>query len=129
MDYEMLHHVPKGILPPLPAEIYVADSSISRGEYCISKSGLSMAAALYADRLASEGICVFEIRPGIILTAMTAPVKEKYDRLIAEGLSPIRRWGQPDDVAAAVAMLASGQLPFSTGERINVDGGFHIRRL
>ena len=90
---------------------------------------MQMMTWLFADRLAEHGINVYEVCPGVIASDMTAPVKEKYDRLIAEGLSPIRRWGQPEDVAAAVAMLASGQLPFSTGERINVDGGFHIRRL
>lgn len=104
-------------------------ASTNRADYCIAKSALPMMTWLFADRLAEHGICVYEVCPGVIASDMTAPVKEKYDRLIAEGLSPIRRWGQPEDVAAAVAMLASGQLPFSTGERINVDGGFHIRRL
>ena len=103
--------------------------STNRADYCIAKSGLAMMTWLLADRLAEHAIGVYEVCPGVIASDMTAPVKEKYDRLIAEGLSPIRRWGQPDDVAAAVSMLASGALPFSTGERINVDGGFHIRRL
>ena len=84
---------------------------------------------LFADRLAEERIQVFEVCPGVIATDMTGPVKEKYDHLIADGLSPIRRWGQPEDVAKAVAALVSDFFPFSTGERINVDGGFHIRRL
>jgi len=104
-------------------------SSISRGEYCISKAGMGMMTTLFADRLASHGICVYEIRPGIINTDMTAGVTEKYDRLIAEGLTPVRRWGQPEDVALAVKALVEGRLPFSTGEVINVDGGFHMRRL
>jgi len=104
-------------------------SSPARGEYCISKAGVSMMTKLYADRLAEHGINVYEIRPGIIQTDMTAPVREKYDKLIAEGLTPIRRWGQPHDIALAVAAIAEGLLPFSTGEVINVDGGFHLRRL
>ena len=103
--------------------------STNRADYCMAKAAMQMMTWLLADRLAEHRIYVYEICPGVIASDMTAPVQEKYDRLIAEGLSPIRRWGQPEDVAAAVAMLASGQLPFSTGERINVDGGFHIRRL
>lgn len=104
-------------------------SSTNRGEYCIAKAGLGMLTALFADRLANEGILVYEVRPGIIATDMTAAVQAKYDRLIAEGLLPIRRWGQPEDVARAVLLLAQGDLPYSTGEVINVDGGFHLRRL
>ena len=88
-----------------------------------------MMTKLYADRLAEFGIAVYEIRPGIIHTDMTAPVREKYDKLIAEGLTPIRRWGEPHDIALAVGAIADGCLPFSTGEVINVDGGFHLRRL
>ncbi len=104
-------------------------SSPNRGEYCISKAGMGMMTALFADRLANEGINVYEIRPGIIETDMTGGVKEKYDHLIADGLTPIQRWGQPDDIARAVVALAEGSFPFSTGEIINVDGGFHMRRL
>ena len=104
-------------------------SSVSRGEYCISKAGLSMVTTLFADRLAEYGITVNEIRPGIIATGMTDKVKEKYDKLIDGGLLPIKRWGQPEDVADAVFALASGALPYVTGQAINVDGGFHIRRL
>jgi len=104
-------------------------SSTSRPEYCISKAGVSMSTLLYADRLAEEGINVYEIRPGIIATPMTAGVKDKYERLIAEGLTPIKRWGQPEDIGKAVAAIAAGSLPFSTGQVIDVDGGFHIRRL
>jgi NAD(P)-dependent dehydrogenase (short-subunit alcohol dehydrogenase family) len=103
--------------------------STNRADYCIAKSALQMLTWQLAARLADEGILVYEVCPGVIASDMTAPVKAKYDRLIEEGLSPLRRWGQPEDVARAVAMLAGGALPFSTGERINVDGGFHIRRL
>jgi 3-oxoacyl-[acyl-carrier protein] reductase len=104
-------------------------SSVRRGEYCISKAGLAMVTALFAHRLAEYGIRVYEVRPGIIETDMTDPVREKYDQLLAEGLAPIRRWGQPADVARAVVAIAEGSLPYSTGEVINVDGGFHLRRL
>jgi NAD(P)-dependent dehydrogenase (short-subunit alcohol dehydrogenase family) len=104
-------------------------ASPSRGEYCLSKAGVSMMTRLYAARLAEAGICVFEIRPGIVMTDMTKVVKEKYDRLIAEGLTPIRRCAQPEDVAAAVAACASGRLPMTTGQVIDVDGGFHLRVL
>lgn len=104
-------------------------ASPERGDYCISKAGLSMMTKLYAARLAPEGIRVYEIRPGVISTDMTADVKEKYDRLINAGLTPIHRWGTPEDVGRAVAAIAADLLPFSTGEVINVDGGFHLRRL
>lgn len=104
-------------------------SSTNRGEYCLSKAGMSMMTTLYADRLAEYGINVYEIRPGIVETDMTSAVKKKYDRLIEKGLTPIRRWGQPDDIARAVVAIAEGYLPFSTGEVMNVDGGFHLRRL
>jgi NAD(P)-dependent dehydrogenase (short-subunit alcohol dehydrogenase family) len=104
-------------------------SSTSRSEYCISKAGVSMSTLLYADRLAEEGINVYEIRPGIIATQMTAGVKDKYDRLIADGITPIKRWGQPEDIGKAIAAIAAGSMPFSTGQVIDVDGGFHIRRL
>ena len=104
-------------------------ASTGRGEYCLSKAGVSMATKLWAARLAEHGINVYEIRPGIIQTDMTAGVKDKYDKLIAEGITPIRRWGLPDDIARAVAACTSGLLAFSTGEVINVDGGFHLRTL
>ncbi len=103
--------------------------STNRGDYCISKAGLSMATQLYAARLAEHGINVYEIRPGIIATDMTSGVKAKYDQLISEGLTPIKRWGTPEDVGKAAAAMAQDLLPFSTGEVINVDGGFHLRRL
>lgn len=104
-------------------------SSVNRGEYCISKAGLSMVTKLFADRLAEYGIMVNEVRPGIIATDMTDKVKEKYDKLIDGGLLPIQRWGQPEDIANAVWALCSGSLPYVTGQSIDVDGGFHIRRL
>lgn len=104
-------------------------SSVSRGEYCVSKAGVSMLTRLFADRLAGEGIYVYEIRPGIIQTDMTASVQEKYDRLFAQGLCPINRWGTPEDIGNAVSVLASGKLKYTTGEVIHVDGGFCIPRL
>ncbi len=105
-------------------------SSTSRGEYCISKAGVSMITKLFADRLAPEGIMVNEIRPGIIRTGMTATVQAKYDRLIfEENLLPIKRWGEPEDIAANVYALCSGAIPYVTGQSIDVDGGFHIQRL
>jgi NAD(P)-dependent dehydrogenase (short-subunit alcohol dehydrogenase family) len=104
-------------------------ASINRGDYCVSKAGLSMMTRLFAVRLAGEGIGVYEIRPGIVATDMTGPVTEKYDRLIAEGLTPMARWGTPEDVGRAVVAIAQDLFPFSTGEVFNVDGGFHIRRL
>jgi 3-oxoacyl-[acyl-carrier protein] reductase len=104
-------------------------SSPARGEYCLSKAGLSMMTKLYADRLAEYEIGVFEIRPGVIMTDMTSVVKDKYDKLIAEGLTPTKRWGYPEDIAKAVGAIAEGRLDFSTGQVINVDGGFHFRRL
>ncbi len=100
-----------------------------RGEYCVSKAGLSMVAQLFAVRLADHGIGVYEVRPGVIATDMTGPVKAIYDQRIADGLSPIRRWGTPADVGKAVAAIAAGALPFSTGEVLHVDGGLHIDRL
>jgi len=104
-------------------------SSTSRGEYCLSKAGIAMVTMLFADRLAADGIPVYEIRPGVIRTDMTAVVRDKYDRMISEGLTPIPRWGTPADIAAAVSVLASGQLTFCTGQVLDIDGGFHIRRL
>jgi len=104
-------------------------ASVNRGDYCVSKAALSMLTPLYAARLAEHGINVYEIRPGLIATDLTGPVKEKYDKLIAEGLTPIQRWGLPEDIGKAVAAIARDVLPFSTGEVINVDGGFHLRRL
>ena len=104
-------------------------SSVSRGEYCVSKAGVSMLTTLYADRLASEGILVNEVRPGVIATDMTSKVQEKYDDLIKQGVFPIARWGTPEDVAGAVSLLCSDRLRYTTGSYIDVDGGFHIQRL
>lgn len=104
-------------------------ASVNRGDYCVSKAGLAMMTKLFAVRLADHGINVYEIRPGVIATDMTATVKDKYDRMIADGLTPIKRWGQPEDVAKAVAAIARDDFPFSTGEVINVDGGFHLSIL
>lgn len=104
-------------------------SSTSRGEYCVSKAGISMVTQLFADQLADYGIPVFEVRPGIIATDMTAPVHEKYQRLIQEGVTPIRRFGTPEDVADCVWAACSGLLDFGTGTVLNADGGFHLRRL
>lgn len=104
-------------------------SSTGRGEYCISKAGVSMLTTLYADRLASEGILVNEVRPGVIATDMTSTVQEKYDRLIQEGVFPIARWGTPEDVAKAVSALCGESFLYTTGSYIDIDGGFHIKRL
>ena len=105
-------------------------ASINRGEYCMAKAGMAMMTQLFAARLADDGINVYEVRPGIIQTDMTSKVKDKYDKkIIDEGLTPIRRWGQPDDIAQAVLAIAERRFPFSTGEVINVDGGFHMHRL
>ena len=104
-------------------------ASINRGEYCMAKAALSMSAQLWATRLAGKGIDVFEIRPGIMETDMTAGVKQKYDDLIATGLVPQMRWGTPEDVGLAVEAILKGHFPFSTGAVIPVDGGFHLRRL
>lgn len=104
-------------------------ASINRGDYCISKAGLSMVTPLFADRLAQHDIWVYEIRPGVIASDMTSGVKEKYDKLIAEGLTPQPRWGQTEDIGKAVSAIAMGHFDFSTGTVIDVDGGFHLRRL
>jgi len=104
-------------------------SSTGRGEYCVSKAGMSMLTQLYADRLAGEGIFVHEVRPGVIATDMTATVQAKYDKLIEEGVFPIARWGTIEDVANAVSVFASDSFLYTTGNYIDVDGGFHIKRL
>jgi NAD(P)-dependent dehydrogenase (short-subunit alcohol dehydrogenase family) len=104
-------------------------ATTNRADYCMAKAAMQMMTWLLATRLAEYGIRVFEVCPGVIESDMTAPVREKYDKLIADGLTPIRRWGMPEDIAKAVVALASDAFPFSTGDRINVDGGFHIRRL
>ena len=103
--------------------------SINRGEYCLSKAGVSMATRLWAARLAPEGILAYEVRPGVIATDMTAGVTERYDALFAQGLAPMPRWGQASDVGSAVAALSTGAMPYSTGDVIHVDGGMHLPRL
>lgn len=126
-----------GKVPPGPvrpkiitvSSISAYAASTNRAEYCVAKAALSMLTPLFAARLAEHGINVYEIRPGIIATDMTQPVKDKYDRLIAEGLTPIKRWGTPQDVGRAVAAIVQDFLPFSTGQVIDVDGGFHLRTL
>ncbi|WP_233578265.1 3-ketoacyl-ACP reductase [Tautonia sociabilis] len=123
---------PRGDVPPMIVFITSVSStfaSVNRPEYCVSKAGLSMVAQLFAARLADEGVLVFEVRPGIIATDMTAGVKEAYDRRIADGLSPTRRWGAPEDVGRVVSALSSGAFGFSTGQVVYVDGGLHLRRL
>jgi len=103
--------------------------STNRGDYCIAKAGLAMMTQLYAVRLAEFGIGVFEIQPGVIETDMTGPVKEKYDKLFAQGLTPINRWGKPADIGKCVVAVAEGLFPYSTGQVFNVDGGFHLRTI
>lgn len=104
-------------------------SSISRGEYCISKAAVTMLTTLYADRLAKENILVHEVRPGVIATDMTEGVHDKYEKMIQDGLFPIKRWGQPEDVAGVISLLCDDKMSYSTGNHIDVDGGFHIKRL
>ncbi len=112
--------------------ISVYTASINRGDYCMVKAGLAMMTKLFADRLANDGINVYEIRPGVIATDMTGGVKEKYDKLILQderGITPIRRWGKPEDIGRAVRAIAEDRFPFSTGACFDVDGGFHLQRL
>jgi 3-oxoacyl-[acyl-carrier protein] reductase len=104
-------------------------ASVNRGEYCVAKAGLSMVAQLFAVRLAAQGIRVYEIRPGLIETEMTRPVHDHYSGKIEEGLAPIRRWGTPEDVGRAVAAIAGGAFPYSTGATLYVDGGLNLRLL
>jgi 3-oxoacyl-[acyl-carrier protein] reductase len=118
---------PRSIITVSSANAFVV--SINRAEYCMSKSGLSMMNKLFAVRLVDAGISCFEVCPGIIRTDMTKDAAERYNKLIAEGIAPVRRWGEPEDIGRAVAMLASGDLPFSTGEALHVDGGLHMRVL
>ena len=104
-------------------------ASVNRGEYCISKAGISMITKLFASRLAEYGVSVIEVRPGIIETDMTSKVKEKYEKLISEGITPINRMGKPEDVAKCVSCIAEGSFDFCTGTIIDCDGGFNVRRL
>jgi NAD(P)-dependent dehydrogenase (short-subunit alcohol dehydrogenase family) len=133
MAIRMIDQVKRGLLQK-PCIIFISSisaevSSPSRAEYCISKAALSQAARIYADRLAEFGINVYELRPGLIHSEMTAPVKEKYDKLIAEGLIPQKRWGFPEDVGRAVVALVKGDLEYSTGLVLELSGGMNIRRL
>ena len=104
-------------------------ASVDRGDYCISKAGMAMMTKLFAARLADENIRVYEVRPGVIATDMTGAVKAKYDKLLSEGLAPLKRWGEPADVGLCVAAILRGDFPYSTGQVFDIDGGFHIRRL
>ena len=130
----MIHLKSKGLEDYSPRIVNISSmsaytSSTNRGEYCISKAGISMVTKLFADRLAEYGIPVFEVRPGIIMTDMTAGVKEKYEKMIEEGITPIRRFGYPEDVAKCVVAACSGLLDFSAGQVLNADGGFELRRM
>ena len=130
---QMIEQV-KGDPQTAPSIVFVTSvsaytSSPSRAEYCISKAGLSHAAAIFADRLSEYGINVYEVRPGIIQTDMTSAVQEKYDKLISEGLIPQRRWGFPEDVGRAVGALVSGDFSYSSGTVLEVSGGMNLRRL
>ncbi len=121
--------LPHGFTVIFNSSISADTASLNRGEYCISKAGLSMVTQLWALRLADQGVHVYELRPGIMATDMTSGVKEKYDTMMREGVVPQRRWGQPEDVGRAVGALVTGEFPYSTGEVIYLDGGFHLRRL
>jgi len=122
-------------LPEAPRAVVTVSSisaftaSVNRGDYCIAKAGLAMMTKLYAARLAEFGINVFEIRPGVIATDMTGAVKEKYDQMFADGLTPINRWGQPSDIGKSVVAIAKGLFPYSTGQVLNIDGGYHLHIL
>jgi 3-oxoacyl-[acyl-carrier protein] reductase len=121
--------LPGGYKLVFVSSISASMASVNRGDYCMSKAGLAMAAKLWATRLAADGVQVFEVRPGIMRTDMTAAVTEKYDRMIADGLVPQGRWGTPEDVGRTVAALLNGALAFSTGDIVHVDGGLHLERL
>ena len=129
---EMIRNTPvEGYKPKVIfiSSVSAVASSPERPEYCISKAGMSMASQLFADRLAGEGIAVFEVRPGVIHTDMTRGVEKKYDQKIAEGLVPQNRWGEPEDIARGVLTLAEGGIPYSTGTIIEMSGGMNIRHL
>jgi 3-oxoacyl-[acyl-carrier protein] reductase len=120
--------IPQGFIVNV-SSISAYTASINRGDYCLSKAGIAMMTKLFASRLAMEKISVFEVRPGVISTDMTGPVKAKYDALLANGLAPMRRWGQPEDIGACIAAVLKGAFPYSTGQVFDVDGGFHLREL
>jgi NAD(P)-dependent dehydrogenase (short-subunit alcohol dehydrogenase family) len=111
------------------SSVSATEASINRGDYCISKAGVVMATQLWAHRLAEFGIAVYEVRPGLVRTDMSAPVAEKYDRMIAGGLLVESRWGLPEDIGRAVAMLARGEITYATGNVLHIDGGMTLRRL
>ena len=127
IDSPPLHDVPRTIVNITSISAFTV--STNRGDYCIAKAGLSMMTQIYAVRLAEFGIGVFEIQPGVIATDMTGPVQAKYDDLFAKGFTPINRWGAPDDIGRAVVAIAQGHFPYSTGQVVQVDGGFHLRTL
>lgn len=129
LDHPGQSRLPGGYKLVFITSISAHTASVNRGEYCIAKAGLAMAAQLWSVRLAGEGVQVYEVRPGIMKTDMTAGVTDTYDKLIAGGLVPQKRWGTPGDVGLAVASLCRGDFPFSTGAVIDVDGGFQLRRL
>jgi 3-oxoacyl-[acyl-carrier protein] reductase len=129
LKYPGQGRLPGGYKLIFVSSISADTASVNRGEYCLSKAGISMACRLWAARLAGEGVQVFELRPGLMETDMTAGVKEKYDNLIEAGVVPQKRWGQPSDVGLAVEAILRGHLPFSTGETIHIDGGLHLPRL
>ena len=130
----MLAALPGAAVPPYRSLITISSANadivgVNRADYCMTKAALAMASRLFAARLGGNGIHVFEVRPGIIRTDMTLPARATYDALIANGGVPMPRWGTPEDVGESVAALASGALPFSTGEVINVGGGLHLHRV
>jgi NAD(P)-dependent dehydrogenase (short-subunit alcohol dehydrogenase family) len=128
---EMIRRLPRLTNPAIinVSSLSAYAASTNRGDYCISKAGLRIVTQLFAVRLAEHGIRVYEVCPGVIDTDMTAGVHDKYTALIAAGLMPIRRWGTPEDVGKAVAVLAGGALPYSTGDVLHIDGGFHLRKF
>jgi 3-oxoacyl-[acyl-carrier protein] reductase len=130
---EMIGRIRSGTIPGGKiiniSSISACAATTNRADYCMAKAAMQMMTWLLADRLAEEKIQVFEISPGVVASDMTAAVTDKYDKLIADGLTPIRRWGQPDDVARACSAIVKDYFPFTTGQRFDVDGGFHIRRL
>lgn len=121
--------LPHGFVVLFNSSISAVTASVNRGEYCMSKAGVAMAAQLWAVRLAEAGVLVYELRPGIMATDMTNGVKEKYDALLDGGIAPQKRWGTPEDVGRAAGALCSGDFPYSTGSVIYIDGGFHLSRL
>jgi 3-oxoacyl-[acyl-carrier protein] reductase len=128
---QRISEYPAGHIPAIVnvGSISAFTVSVNRGEYCVAKAGIGMMTQLFAARLAEHGIHVYEIRPGVIATDMTSKVKGKYDKMVEDGVFPLRRWGQPEDIAKVVRAIAQGLLPYCTGQAINIDGGFHMLRL